>query len=325
MHDPLGGRPLSPTAPAGFAAVFPGQGAQYVGMGRDLAEQFPQARAVYERASAAIGFDVLRLCTEGPEEALRATANTQPAILVTSLACLATFPAAPEIAAGLSLGEYTALVCAGALRLEDAVRLVRLRGIYMEEATGGQDTMMVAVMGLTADQARALCAAHAHLGVVEVANFNSPGQIVIGGEARAVREAAAAAKASGARRTIQLAVSAPFHTSLMRPAAERLAADLERTPFRAANIPVVANVSATPIREVDDIRRALLAQVTSPVLWEQSVRSIWETGVRQFVEIGPGTTLCGMIRKTVAAAPYHIEDPASRNDATVALAGLQVR
>lgn len=305
--------------------MFPGQGAQYVGMGRDLAERFPEARAVYERASAAVGFDVLRLCSEGPEEALRATANTQPAILVTSLACLATLPAAPEIAAGLSLGEYTALVCAGALLLEDAVRLVRLRGLYMDEATRGRDTMMVAVMGLTADRARELCAAHAHLGVVEVSNFNSPGQIVIGGEARAVREAAAAAKAGGARRTIPLAVSAPFHTSLMRPAAERLAADLERTPFRTARIPVAANASARPVRTADEIRRALIAQVTSPVLWEQSVRAIYEMGVRQFVEVGPGTTLCGMIRKTVAAAPCHIEDAASRDDAVAALAGLQVR
>lgn len=325
LHHPVGRRGLNPPMPTGFAAVFPGQGAQYVGMGREIAERFPEARAVFDRASAAVGFDVLALCAEGPEEALRATANTQPAILATSLACLATLRATPAIAAGLSLGEYTALVCAGALGLEDAVKLVRLRGIYMEEATKGQETMMVAVMGLTPEQARALCEAHARQGVVETSNFNSPGQVVIGGEAQAVREALAAAKTMGARRAVPLAVSAPFHTSLMRPAAERLAVELERIAVHRARIPVVANVSAHPVREADEIRRALLAQVASPILWEQSVRRIYEMGVRQFVEIGPGTTLSGMIRKTVAATPCHIEDAASRDEAMTMLFGQRVR
>lgn len=308
-----------------FAAVFPGQGAQYVGMGRELAEQFPEARAVFERASAAVGFDVYCLCAEGPEEALRITANTQPAILVASLACLATLPAEPEIAAGLSLGEYTALVCAGALLLEDAVRLVRGRGVYMQEATAGRETMMAAVMGLTPDQARALCAAHTHLGIVEPANFNSPGQVVIGGDTPAVQEVLTAAQAVGARRAVPLAVSAPFHTSLMRSAAERLAADVERTPFLPARIPVVANASAALVRQPDEIRRALLEQVASPVLWEQSVRTMYDTGVRQFVEVGPGVTLSGMIRKTVSAATCHIEDVASRDEAITKLMGQQVR
>ncbi len=310
---------------AGWAAVFPGQGAQHVGMGCEIAERFPEARRVFERASAVVGFDVLGLCAAGPEDALRATVNTQPAILVTSLACLATLPATPQIAAGLSLGEYTALVCAGALLVEDAVRLVRLRGIYMEEATRGRDTLMVAVIGLSPDQARALCAAHAHLGVVEPASFNCPGQIVIGGDAPAVRGAAAAARAMGARRSVPLPVSAPFHTSLMRPAAERLAVELERTPIRPAQIPVVANASAQPVWHPEEIRRALLAQVASPVLWEQSVRALFDSGVRQFVEIGPGTTLSGMIRKTVSAETFHIEDAASREEAVAALLGQQVR
>ena len=308
-----------------FAAVFPGQGAQYVGMGRELAERFPEARAVFERASAALGFDVYRLCVDGPDEALRSTVNTQPAILVTSLACLATLPAEPEMAAGLSLGEYTALVCAGALLLEDAVRLVRRRGEHMEKATAGRDTMMAAVMGLTADEARALCAAHAHLGVVEPANFNSPGQVVIGGDTPAVQEVLLAARGAGARRCVPLAVSAPFHTSLMRTAAERLAADVERTPIQAARIPVVANASAAPVRGPDEIRRALLDQVASPVLWEQSVRTMEEAGVRRFVEVGPGTTLSGMIRKTVPAAVCHVEDLASRDEAITMLMGQHVR
>ena len=307
-----------------FAAVFPGQGAQYVGMGRELAVRFPEARAVFERASAALGFDVYRLCIDGPEEALRTTANTQPAILVTSLACLATLPAEPEMAAGLSLGEYTALVCAGALLLEDAVRLVRRRGVHMQEATAGRDTMMAAVIGLTPDQARALCAAHAHLGVVEPANFNCPGQVVIGGDAPAVREVLTAARALGARRAVPLAVSAPFHTSLMRTAAERLAADVERTPIRAARIPVVANASADPVQQPDEIRRALLEQVASPVLWEQSVRTMYDAGVRRFVEVGPGDTLSGMVRKTVPAETCHLEDVRSRDEAITMLMGQQV-
>jgi [acyl-carrier-protein] S-malonyltransferase len=325
VHDSLGRRDPEARMTSGFAAVFPGQGAQHVGMGREIADRFPEARRVFERASDAVGFDVLALCATGPAEALRATANTQPAILVTSLACLAALPATPRIAAGLSLGEYTALVCAGALLVEDAVRLVRLRGLYMEDATRGRDTMMVALIGLSPDQARALCAAHAHLGVVEPTNFNSPDQIVIGGDAPAVAAAAAAAPAMGARRAVPLPVSAPFHTSLMRPAAERLAAELERTPIRPAEIPVVANVSAQPVRTADEIRRALLAQVASPVLWEQSVRAIFDGGVRQFVEIGPGTALSGMIRKTVPAETCHVEDVASREQAVRVLLGQGVR
>ena len=301
------------------AAVFPGQGAQYVGMGAGLASRFPEAHAVFDRAGAALGFDLLALCAGGPEEALRQTANTQPAILTASLACLATLPLAPTCAAGMSLGEYTALVCAGAMALEDAVRLVRLRGTYMQEACAGCDTMMAAVIGLDADQIRRLCAEYQHLGVVEPSNFNSPGQTVIGGETAAVRAALGAATARGARRTIPLAVSAPFHTSLMRQAADRLAGDLERLPIRTARIPVFANVSAAPVREPDEIRRTLLAQVASPVLWEQSVRAMHAAGVRLFVEVGPGTSLSGMIRRTVPAETRQVDDVASRDAAVRAL------
>lgn len=324
LHDPMGRSGLR-VALAGFAAVFPGQGAQYVGMGCQIADRFPEARTVFERASAAIGLDLLRLCEEGPEEALAATANTQPAILASSLACLATLPASPQVVAGLSLGEYSALVSAGALELEDAVRLVRLRGTFMEEATRDRDTLMVAVIGLGPGQIRALCEAHRHLGVVEPANFNSPGQTVIGGDAPAVRGAAASAREMGARRAITLSVSAPFHTSLMRPAAERLQAELERTPIRPARVPLVANATAQPVRRPEEIRRALVAQVAAPVLWEQSVRTMYDSGIRQFVEVGPGTTLSGMIRKTVEAVAWHIEDVGSREETVQALLGEQVR
>ena len=302
-----------------IAAVFPGQGAQYVGMGRDLADRFPAAREVFRRASDAAGLDLLRLCADGPAEALRQTENTQPAILTASLACLATIPLSPAWAAGLSLGEYTALVCAGALSLEDAVRLVRRRGRYMQEACDGLDTMMAAVVGLEADRVRAVCEAHTHLGVVELSNFNSPGQVVVGGETAAVRAVLEALRAAGARRAVPLTVSAPFHTRLMAPAAARLAAALEEVPIRDARIPVVANVSAAPVRTADDIRRALLAQVASPVRWEASVRALHAAGVRTFVEIGPGTTLSAMIRRTVEAATWHVEDAASREEALTAL------
>ncbi|HEV2439174.1 MAG TPA: ACP S-malonyltransferase [bacterium] len=303
------------------AAVFPGQGAQYAGMGRELAERFPEAREVFRRASDAAGLDLYRLCVEGPDDALRQTVNTQPAILTASLACLATVPLDPSCAAGLSLGEYTALVCAGAVSLEDAVRLVRLRGRYMQEAGEGLDTMMAAVVGLEASRVRAVCDAHAHLGVVEPSNFNSPGQVVVGGEAAAVRAVLDAARAAGARRAIPLAVSAPFHTRLMAPAAARLAADLERLPLRDARIPVIANVSAAPVRTADEIRRALLAQVDSPVRWEESVRAMAADGIGLFVEVGPGTTVSGMIRRTAeGAVTCHVEDVASRDETLALLA-----
>jgi [acyl-carrier-protein] S-malonyltransferase len=315
MRDALGRRGVS-----GIAAVFPGQGAQYVGMGRELAERFAEARDVFRRASEAAGLDLYRLCTEGPDEALRQTANTQPAVLAASLACLATLPLSPACAAGLSLGEYTALVCAGSLALEDAVRLVRLRGRYMQEACEGLDTMMAAIMGLDAARVREVCDSHAHLGTVEPSNFNSPGQVVVGGEAAAVRAVLDAARAAGARRAIPLAVSAPFHTSLMARAAERLAADLERLPLRDARIPVFANVSAAPVRTADEIRRALLAQVASPVRWEESVRAMHAAGMRVFVEVGPGTTITGMVRRTAdGAVTCHVEDLASRAEALAVL------
>jgi [acyl-carrier-protein] S-malonyltransferase len=293
-------------------------------MGRELAERYPAARAVFERAGAALGMDLLALCSDGPKEALRATANTQPAILATSLACFAALPIAPACAAGLSLGEYTACVCAGALELEDAARLVRLRGTYMQEACEGRETMMAVVLGLAPEEIREICDRHTHLGVVEPSNFNSPGQIVIGGDAAAVRPALDAARVRGARRALPLPVSAPFHTSLMRPAADRLAPALERTPVRRARIPVFVNVSASPIQSPEEIRRSLLAQVASPVLWEPSVRAMYAAGVRRFVEFGPGTTLAGMIRRTVEADTYHVEDAASREEAAAALASQAV-
>jgi len=294
-----------------LAFLFPGQGAQYVGMGVEIAAASPAAAACFTRASAVLGFDLLALCAEGPEEALRATENTQPAILAASCACaaaLADHGVTPDVAAGLSLGEYAALVAAGALAYEDAVALVRQRGRFMQEATAGRETAMAALIGLEAEAVRALCRAHASSGVVEPANFNGAGQVVVGGDAAAVRAVVAAARAVGARRAVLLAVSAPFHTSLMAPAAARLAALLEQVPLRDARIPVVANVDGRPRQRAEEIRRALIDQVASPVQWEATMRALAQLGARTFIEVGPGTTLAGLVRKTLGVAALNVED-----------------
>jgi [acyl-carrier-protein] S-malonyltransferase len=280
-------------------------------MGRSIAARFPQAAALFSRAAAVLGFDLLALCADGPEERLRATENTQPAVLVTDLACAAAVEAhglRPAVAAGLSLGEYAALVTAGALTFEDAVRVVRQRGLFMQEATAGRDVAMAALIGLEAEAAERLCHEHARLGVVEPANFNGAGQIVIGGDAAAVRAAAAAVKAAGGRRAVLLDVSAPFHTSLMAPAAARLAEVLQAVPIADAVVPVIANATGTPVRRAAEIRRLLVEQVASPVRWEASVRQMAAMGVTTFVEVGPGTALSGLIRKTVPASVRHVED-----------------
>ena len=297
-----------------IAFVFPGQGAQYVGMGVEIAATVPAALDLFERAGAALGEDLLAICREGPPERLRQTEYTQPAVLVADLACAAALAAHgihPAIAAGLSLGEYAALVVAGALEVEDAALLVRQRGRFMQEATAGRATAMAALIGLGEEAVEALCARHRHLGVVEPANYNGARQIVIGGDAAAVGAAVAAARAAGARRAVPLAVSAPFHTTLMAPAAERLAEVLETVPLRDATVPVISNVTAEPVRGAEEIRALLVRQVTAPVRWEASVRRMAALGATLFVEAGPGVTLSGLIRKTVAVPVAHVEDAAT--------------
>ncbi|MDR5683943.1 MAG: ACP S-malonyltransferase [Armatimonadota bacterium] len=300
---------------AAIAYVFPGQGAQYVGMGVKIAQAHPGAADLFERASRVLGQDLLDLCRFGPEALLQQTANTQPAILVTSLACLAAAEGRippPRVAAGLSLGEYSALVCAGALEFEDAVRVVRQRGLFMQEATAGRDVAMAAILGLDAQRVEALCREVEEAGVCEPANYNAPGQTVIGGDRAAVERAIALAKQAGARRAVLLAVSAPFHTRLMRPAAERLAALLETVPIVDARIPVVANITAAPVQRAGEIRAALIEQVARPVRWVQSVERMVADGVGAFVELGPGTVLSGLIKRTAAGLrTLHVEDPAS--------------
>jgi len=298
-----------------IAFVFPGQGAQYVGMGRQLAEAYPEAREAFDTASTVLGVDLRRLCWEGPDEVLRQTEHTQPAILTASIAALNTVRSripAPTLTAGLSLGEYTALVFAGAVAFPDTVRVVQQRGQFMAEAAKGVQTAMAALMGLDGPAVERVCEEARGRGVVEPANFNSPGQVVIGGEAAAVDHAIELAKAAGAKRAVKLAVSAPFHTSLMRPVADRFAGVLGKVTIQDSRIPVVSNVTARPVSQAEEIRRLLIAQVASPVRWEQSVRAMGERGITTFVEIGPGTTLSGLIKKTIPGAhTLHVEDQAS--------------
>lgn len=285
-----------------IAFVFPGQGAQYAGMGRELAQLYPEAAEVFARADRTLGFPLSAMCWEGPDELLRQTENTQPAILATSCAVLAVLTArglAPDATAGLSLGEYTALIAAGAMTMEEALPLVRSRGRFMQEAAAGRRTAMAAILGLTPETVREVCRAASARGIVEPSNFNSPGQIVIAGDEPAVQDGIARAKAAGAKRAVLLPVSAPFHTSLMLPAADRLKPLLEAVPLREAAIPVVSNVSAEMIRTPGEIRDALTAQVASPVRWDDSVRTMTGLGVRAFIEVGPGSSLSGLIRKTV--------------------------
>ncbi|MCA9529983.1 MAG: ACP S-malonyltransferase [Myxococcales bacterium] len=276
------------------AFVFPGQGSQRVGMGRDAAEASARAREVFDAADAALGESLSSLCFDGPEDALRLTENTQPAILTTSVALLRALDRRCDMAAGHSLGEYSAHVAAGTLELADAVRLVRRRGGYMQDAVPVGDGAMVAVLKAERSAVDEACAAVD--GVVEAANYNCPGQIVIAGAAGAVAAAAEVLRAGGARVTA-LPVSAPFHTSLMEPAAERLAPDLAATPMRDPSVPVYVNADARPVRDAEAARDALRRQVSRPVRWEETVERMAADGATLFVEIGPGKVLTGLIRR----------------------------
>jgi [acyl-carrier-protein] S-malonyltransferase len=306
-----------------IAFVFPGQGAQYAGMGREVSEKFPVARRVFEEADAALGFPLSRLCFEGPEDELKLTENTQPAILTTSIALFRILEEKgiqPDFVAGHSLGEYSALVAAGALKLSDAVTLVRRRGSYMQEAAPVGEGAMAALLGLDLPAVHAVCERASQGQVVSAANLNSPGQVVIAGNREAVERAVPLAKEAGAKRAILLQVSAPFHCALLKPAEDRLAVDLEKISFSDLRCALVTNVDAAPIRTAEEARSALKRQVSRPVRWEESVRRLLDEGVRTFVEVGPGKVLLGLIKSIdKSVTMLNVEDEKSVENTLSAL------
>jgi len=284
-----------------LAYIFPGQGSQYAGMGKDLAGNFSAAKRIFEAADEALGNSISNLCFEGPAEALQLTENTQPAILTVSVAALAVLQAeglrAPDFVAGHSLGEYSALVGAGCLAATDAVRVVRARGRYMQEAVPVGVGAMAAILGLDLPAIETACEEARQGQICSPANINSPGQVVIAGHAEAVERAMALVKERGAKRALKLNVSAPFHCELMMPAQERLAADLNGLQFQELMVPVVTNVGAAPIQSGIEARAALIRQVSAPVRWLESMELLIREGVDTFVEVGPGKVLCGLLRQ----------------------------
>jgi [acyl-carrier-protein] S-malonyltransferase len=298
-----------------LAFIFPGQGSQTVGMGRAFYDTSPAARKIFDEANTALGLDLTRVMFEGPESELAMTANTQPAVLTVSVAAAAACAEQelrPSLVAGHSLGEYSALVVAGALRLADAVRIVRKRGEFMQQAVPVGTGAMAAVMGLAADAVDALCREAAHGEVVEVANVNSAAQIVIAGHRPAVERAVALAGERGGKKSVLLPVSAPFHCALMKPAADRLATELAQVPVADPTIPVIRNVDAGVTRAARDVVPFLLSQVASPVRWTECVQRLAAEGATAFVEVGPGRVLTALTKRIAdGAKALSVEDPAS--------------
>lgn len=298
-----------------LAFVFPGQGAQKVGMGKDFYDNYDVAKKMFKEADEALGYSIMKMCFEGPEEDLKLTANTQPAIL--TISCIANEilkenGIQPEITGGHSLGEYSALVAAGVLNFQDAVALVHKRGSYMQEAVPVGEGGMAAIIGVDRDKIVEVCQQVSAESPVQAVNFNCPGQIVIAGATKGVELAVEELKAAGAKKAVILPVSAPFHSTLMKPAAEKLAVELDKVTISDANIPVVANVSAEILTKAEDIKASLVAQAASPVLWEDCVARMKEFGADVLLEAGPGKTLCGFNRridKTITS--LNVEDVAS--------------
>jgi [acyl-carrier-protein] S-malonyltransferase len=300
-----------------LAFIFPGQGSQAAGMGKALAEAFPEARAVFDAADAALGEKLSRLCFEGPEEQLKLTANTQPAILTVSAAAAAVLAAqgvVPDLVAGHSLGEYSALVAAGALSAADAARAVRSRGTFMQEAVPAGQGAMAAVLGLEPGRVREICAsvASATGKVCSPANYNDPSQTVIAGDAGAVEKAGAELKAAGAKRVVPLPVSAPFHSALMQPVRPRLEAVLRPLQWKPLAVPVVTNVEAKPNADLGRVVPLLVEQVTSSVRWIECVEELVRQGVTRMIEVGPGRVLSGLVRRIDKSVEVlNVEDPDS--------------
>jgi [acyl-carrier-protein] S-malonyltransferase len=297
-----------------LAFLFPGQASQYPGMGRDLAENFAESRAVFEEADAALGFAISKVCFEGDEETLKLTENQQPAILTVSVAAYRVLESRgiqPDFAAGHSLGEYSALVAAGALEFADAVKLVRQRGRYMQEAVPAGEGAMAAILGLSPADVAEVCKKAAKGEVVSPANLNSPEQTVIAGAAAAVKRAVEIASQSGAKRAVILAVSAPFHCGMLTAAQRRLESDLRAAKFSELRFPVITNVDAEAVATGAEARDALIRQVTLPVRWLDSVREMIDREVKVFVEVGPGKVLAGLLRQIDRSVRFfNVEDAA---------------
>jgi len=313
-----------------IAYIFPGQGSQYAGMGKNLAETFPAARQVFEEADAALGLAISGLCFNGPAEQLQLTENTQPAILTVSIAALRAMESAgfpkPDFVAGHSLGEYSALVAAGALTITDAVRIVRARGRYMQEAVPVGKGAMAAILGADRAMIEAACVEASQGEVCSAANFNSPGQVVIAGDASAIDRAIELVKERGAKRAVKLKVSAPFHSALMKPAQERLSLDLKEVDFADLKVSLVTNVDAKPVNTGTEARGAVIRQVSSPVRWLQSVEFLLAQGVQTFIEVGPGKVLSGLVRQTDrSVCCVNVEDAASLEQAREAVSPEKIR
>ncbi|MEN6520235.1 MAG: ACP S-malonyltransferase [Armatimonadota bacterium] len=290
------------TLPTKTAFVFPGQGSQSVGMGRDLYESFPIAREAFDVADSVLGFELSRLMFEGPEGELTRTINTQPALLVASAAAFRVLESRgvrPAAVAGHSVGEYAALVAAGSIELADAVRLVRRRGELMNEAASSQPGMMAAILGLSAEAVRSAVEKAQSAGAVDVANYNSPGQVVISGGPAAIEEAGRIAKELGAKRVLPLKVSGAFHSRLMVKAAEAMKSELDKAEIKDPVVPVVANVTADYVRTADEVRSALASQIVGSVRWEESIQRLSGDGIEGFIEAGSGTVLAGLINRIV--------------------------
>ena len=307
-----------------IAFVFPGQGSQCTGMGKLFYETDPDAKQVFDTASAALGFDLPSLCFDGPDERLNLTENTQPAILTVSVVALRGLIRAgisPSAVAGHSLGEWSAVVAAGGMEFSEAVNLVRKRGRYMQEAAGTGHGIVAAVLGVPRDAIAQACQTASRIGVVCPANFNSPRQVVIAGESEAVEEALRLIHEQHKGRSVRLPVSVPVHTPLMAKAAERLAIDLNLVDIQDLNVPLINNVHAQSIRSRDDVRAALLAQLPSPVLWEDSIKTLVSMGINVIIEIGPGAVLSRLMKSITAQVKvFNVQDPESLHCVVEAIA-----
>lgn len=300
-----------------IAFVFSGQGAQYSGMGKDLYENIVECKEIFQKSDNALGFPISKICFEGTAEELKSTENAQPAILTMSIAAMTVLINSgikPCAVAGLSLGEYTALVCSGVLDFETAVKLVKKRGKFMEEAVPHGKGAMAAILGLNEDEIKDICSKASEKGIVEPANFNCPGQIVIAGEVSALEYAMELAKEKGARKAIRLSVSGPFHTSLLKEASDKLYDELLKIDLKPMNIPVLTNVSGDYIKPTDDIKEILRKQVMNAVRWEDTIRNMIKAGVDTFVEIGPGKALSSFTKKIDRSVKiYNVDDISSLN------------